>query len=532
MPAKDGSCRYLITQLHFINRNHKYMAILGNIIKAALEITDRVMPEATPVKSQKEELKNLLEKAANTRFGRHYGFSGILRQNDLAGAFAEAVPFHDYNAMHSGWWKEQMEEGTPDITWPGKVTYYAMSAGTTGKESKRIPVTENMLEAVRKTSIMQILSTANFDFPAAFYEKEIMMLGSSTDLKKVRHYREGEISGIAAGNIPPWFERFYRPGKEIAVITDWDKRVDAIAREAKNWDIGAMAGIPSWNELMMKRVIEANRAESIHDIWPNLRVFVSGGVAFDPYRKSFESLTRYPLTFIDTYLASEGFLAYQSRPNKDMAMTLSTNSGIYFEFVPFREEYIDEDGSLVQGAESFGLEEVETGQDYVLVISTVAGTWRYMIGDTIRFTDKEKAEIVITGRTKHFLNVVGSQLSVIQMNQAMRQLEDRFGLKIPEFTVAAVRPEDEYIHQWYLGVEGEAGEQEVTDYLDQILKETNKAYKMAREQALRDVRVKMVPPRVFYEWIERQKAKGGQVKFPRVMTQKKFREWQEYADKA
>ncbi len=507
------------------------MVVLGNIVKAALEITDMVIPEASPEESQKAVLRELLEKAADTAFGKKYRFREMIKEANLAKAFAHRVPYHDYDAMHQQWWKQQMEKGLADISWPGKTHYYALSAGTTGNESKRIPVTEDMLEAIRKTSIFQILATTNFDFPADFFQKEIMMLGSSTKLQQSGKHLEGEISGIAAGNIPSWFERFYRPGKDIAAIKDWDERVEAIARNAKNWDIGAIAGIPSWNELMLKRVIEYHKVEDIHEIWPGLRVFASGGVAFEPYRKSFEQLLGKPITFLDTYLASEGFLAYQARPNEDMAMKLSTNAGIYFEFVPFSEDYIDDSGSVSSDAPSLGLADVETGKEYILIISTVAGAWRYMIGDTVRITDKEKAEIVITGRTKHFLNVVGSQLSVIQMNNAMKELEEAFGLQIPEFTVAAVREGDDYIHHWYIGAEGKADEQELAHALDIKLKKMNKAYKMARTKALKNVKVSLTKPDTFYAWVEEKKSKGGQVKVPRVMKEKEFSKWKAFAGK-
>ncbi|MGM0572919.1 MAG: GH3 family domain-containing protein, partial [Bacteroidota bacterium] len=264
------------------------MGILGNIIKGALEITDKVIPEGSPVEQQQDQLKQLLQKASSTEFGRYYHFDDILNNKDPHKAFTEQVPYHDYDTINEHWWKKQREHGLSDVTWPGKTTYYALSAGTTGDESKRIPITEEMLESIRKTSRNQILSSSNFDFPAEFYQREILMLGSATRLDKVGNHYEGEISGIAAGNIPNWFERFYRPGKKIASITDWDKRVEAIAKEAKNWDIGAMAGMPSWNELMLKKIIDYNRVSHIHDIWPNLRVFVSGGVALDPYQKSFD----------------------------------------------------------------------------------------------------------------------------------------------------------------------------------------------------------------------------------------------------
>jgi hypothetical protein len=507
------------------------MAVLGNIIKSALELTDKVIPGSSPVKEQKDVLNRLLKKAKNTAFGKYYNFASILEQEDIPKAFAEAVPYHDYDQMYEEWWKRQLK-GAEDITWPGKPNYYALSSGTTGGESKRIPVTDDMLDAIRKTGVAQVLALSNFDMPADFFEKEVMMLGSSTALGHNGDHLEGEISGISASNIPSWFRGYYRPGPEISALEDWDERVEQIAKNAKSWDIGALSGIPSWNELMLKKIIEYHKLKNIHEIWPNLSVFTSGGVAFEPYRKSFEALLGRPITIIDTYLTSEGFIAYQSRPNEHMAMKLSTKNGIYFEFVPFKDENIDEQGAIVQGTRALTLEEVEEKVDYALIISTVSGAWRYMIGDTVQFTDKERAEIIISGRTKHFLNVVGSQLSVLKMNDAIKHLEEKYDLAIPEFTVAAVRPEGEYIHHWYLGTEGQADEQTLAESLDEYLKKMNKNYGVARSKALKDVKVTVVPPDTFYQWNEKEKKKGGQVKMPRVMKEEEFLEWQAFADQS
>lgn len=228
-----------------------------------------------------------------------------------------------------------------------------------------------------------------------------MMLGSSTHLQKEGDHEEGEISGISASNIPFWFRSYYKPGEEIASIDEWDERVQKIAENAKNWDIGALTGIPSWLELMMKKVIEFHGAKNIHEIWPNLMVYTTGGVAFEPYQKSFNALLAHPIIVIDTYLASEGFLAYQQRPETN-AMKLVLDNGIYFEFVPFKAEYVNEDGSITDDAPVISLKDVKENDDYILLISTVSGAWRYLIGDTIKFTDVERHEIRITGRTKFF----------------------------------------------------------------------------------------------------------------------------------
>ena len=277
----------------------------------------------------------------------------------------------------------------------------------------------------------------------------------------------------------------------------------------------------------MKKVIETHNLKHIHEIWPNLQVYTSGGVAFDPYEKSFNALLGKPITIIDTYLASEGFMAFQARPETD-AMRLITNNGVYFEFVPFEPEYIQADGSLSQDAPSVTLAEVEKNQDYVLIISTVSGTWRYLIGDTIEFTDVERAEIKITGRTKFFLNTVGSQLSVNKLNDGVKHLEEKFGIKIPEYTLCAKRFEDGFYHSWYLGTEEELDNKTIVKALDQYLKEANKNYKVARSKALEGIKVTLIKPEIFYEWSGANKKKGGQVKMERVMGEEKFAEWESF----
>ncbi|HUH29241.1 GH3 family domain-containing protein [Gelidibacter sp.] len=503
------------------------MAILGNIIKGIIDVKDSFSSENNPVEEQQDVLKKLLTKAKDTAFGKHYDFESLLESDSPAIAFANKVPYFDYNKINDEWWY-RLQNGEEDVTWPGHPKYFALSSGTTGKESKRIPVTDEMIDAIKNTGIQQVFALSNFDLPADFFEKEIMMLGSSTDLKEHNDHLEGEISGISASKIPFWFRPYYKPGEEISKIDDWDARVQRIAENAENWDIGALSGIPSWIELMLQKVIQHHNLNHIHEIWPNLQVFTSGGVAFGPYEKSFNALMGQPITIIDTYLASEGFIAFQSRPETD-AMKLVTDEGVYFEFVPFKPEYIKEDGSLVKDAPSITLKDVKLGQDYVLLMSTVSGAWRYEIGDTILFTDVERAEIKITGRTKFFLNTVGSQLSVNKMDDAMKHLEAEFSTKIPEYTICAKRCEDdEFYHCWYIGSEDELDRTQIEKSLDNFLKEANKNYKVARSKALKGVKVTLVKPSVFHEWSGSNKKKGGQVKMERVMDEDKFKEWESF----
>ena len=428
--------------------------------------------------------------------------------------------------MNDQWWS-RLHEGQTDVSWPGKPSYFALSSGTTGKTSKRIPVTDDMIEAIRLAGIKQVGALSNFDLPSDFFETEFMMLGSSTNLVEKDDHLEGEISGISASRIPFWFKGYYKPGEDIAKIDDWDERVQHIAENAKNWDIGALSGIPSWLELMLKKVIEHHNLDNIHDIWPNLQVYTSGGVAFQPYEKSFNALLAHPITVIDTYLASEGFIAFQNRP-ETTAMKLITDNGIYFEFVPFKPEYILKDGSISQDAEVLNLSQVKTDEDYILIMSTVSGAWRYLIGDTIAFTDVERAEIKITGRTKFFLNVVGSQLSVNKMNAAVKDLEETFDIEIPEYTISAKRFDGEFYHSWYLGTNAKIDNAKLAEALDQALKDANKNYKVARSKALKGVKVKTISPDVFYEWSGANKKKGGQVKMEKVMGEEKFADFEAF----
>lgn len=502
------------------------MAILGNIIKGVIQVADLVSFDYDAAKEQRLVLEELLIASETTEFGEKYDFTGLLQSDTLEKDFREKVPFFDYDQITKNWWR-RVHAGEPNITWPGDPDYFALSSGTTGKTSKRIPVTDAMVRSIRKAGIQQVLALKNFDLPADFFEKEIMMLGSSTDLEENNEALEGEISGISASNIPFWFQGYYKPGKDIAQIDNWDERVQRIAEKAPDWDIGALSGIPSWIELMLQKVIDYHSLNNIHEIWPNLLVYTSGGVAFGPYEKSFRALLGKPVTVIDTYLASEGFIAFQERPDTD-AMKLITNNGIYFEFVPFNPEYINVDGSLKQEAPSLNISEVELDQDYVLVISTVAGAWRYLIGDTIEFTNIERAEIKITGRTKFFLNTVGSQLSVAKLDSAVQHLEKEFDIEIPEYTLCAKRIADDFYHCWYLGTEAVTDESKLTEALDCFLKDANKNYKVARSKALEGLKVKSVPPNVFHEWSGANKKKGGQVKMERVMDEERFAEWEAF----
>ncbi len=493
------------------------MAILGSIVKSAITLKHNLSTDKQdPAKQQEEQLLKLLQTASTTAFGVYYGFSGLKKAVNPIAAYQQAVPIFDYDQMHNAWWAQQQK--LPDITWPGKPEYFALSSGTTGKESKRIPVTEAMLDSIRSVGIAQAEHLAQFDLPPELFEKEILMLSSSAQLQQHPHgHLEGEISGINTNNIPGWFGGFYRPGLEIAQIDNWDERVRAIAEAAPDWDIGALAGIPSWIQLMLQEIVDYHQLDNIHEIWPSLSLYATGGVAFEPYRKSLEKLLARPLVYLDTYLASEGFFAYNARPGT-MNMRLAVIHGIFYEFIPFDERGFDETGNLLDHPKVFTLQDVEEAVDYALLVSTPAGAYRYMIGDTIKFTDLDQLEIKISGRTKYFLNVVGSQLSEEKMNAAIQELSENLGMPVNEFAVAAMKNEDgNFIHQWVIATPEDIDAHQAAARLDEALKSSNKNYAVARSKGLKSVELTALAESTIYNWLEQRKKKGGQMKMPRVL---------------
>ncbi len=504
-------------------------SILGSIVKRAIELRSKmpvIFSTPHPEKAQRKELRKLLRKASFTAFGEHYDFRKILKARDTVAAFKEKVPAHDYNAIFKDWWFRTLN-GEPYVCWPGKVKYFALSSGTSESSSKHIPLTPDMLKAIKKTSIKQIFSLARYDFPRSFYERGILMLGGSTHLNYNGTYYEGDLSGITTKNIPFWFQHFYKPGKRISKERDWPTKLEEIVKKAPKWDIGVIVGVPAWWQILLEKIIAHYQVETIHDIWPNLSIFVHGGVSFGPYVKGFEKLLGKPLTYIETYLASEGFVAFQNRPNAD-GMQLALDNGIFFEFVPFEGSNFDSEGNLKPDARTLTIAEVEEGKEYALLLSTCAGAWRYLIGDTIKFTNLELSEIVITGRTKHFLNLCGEHLSVENMNMAVKMAEDQLNIEIREFTVAGIKHGSMFAHKWFVGTDNQVDPASLRKQIDENLKVLNDDYRVERIAAIRDVIVEVLPIDAFYSYMRKKGKEGAQNKFPRVLKSKQLEDWENH----
>lgn len=487
------------------------------------------LPTKSPRRQQIKVLKRLLKKARFTEFGQAYHFDEILLSRHPGKKFQQSVPSFDYNKIYNAWWHKTLE-GIPDVCWPGKIKYYALSSGTSEAASKYIPITNDLLRGNRIVMIKQLLTLRNYhDLPVRSIGKGWLMIGGSTDLEKGPGYYAGDLSGITARKVPFWFTPFYKPGKKIARTKDWNSKIQQVIEEAPHWDIGFVVGVPAWIQLCMEKIIERYNAKTIHDIWPNLAFFVHGGVSFEPYRKGFDKLLGKPLIYIETYLASEGFLAYQDRQG-GKGMKLVLNEHIFFEFVPFNNQNFDADGNLVEDPEALMIHEVEEGRDYAILISTAAGAWRYLIGDTIRFTDVERCEIIITGRTKHFLSLVGEHLSVDNMNKAVRLAAEELNISVPEFSVAGIPHGLFFAHQWYVACDDEADAALLCSRIDEHLKALNDDYAVERRSALKEVYLRVLPESVFMEFMRLKGKVGGQHKFPRVMKGKMFEDWQKFLE--
>ena len=507
------------------------MAIFELRLPASIARALNIQPK-DPRRQQLKVLKKLLKKARFTQFGQRYKFDEILLSKHPGKRFQQLVPTYNYSKIYSEWWHKTLE-GVPDVCWPGVIHFFALSSGTSEAASKYLPITKDLIRANTITSFRQLLSLTKYDHvPKSALGKGWLMLGGSTQLQKGATYYAGDLSGIQQKNIPFWFSGLglYKPGKRIAKEKDWAKKLEEIVENAPSWDIGFIVGVPAWLQLCIEKIIERYQLNNIHEMWPNLAFYVHGGVAMEPYKKGFNKLMGKPITYIETYLASEGFLAYQNRQDT-RGMHLALNNNIFFEFVPFDDHNFDAEGNMVEDPEVFMIHEIDEGKDYAILISTNAGAWRYAIGDTVKLVDKERSEIIITGRTKHFLSLVGEHLSVDNMTKAIEMAAEELNIFIPEFTVAGVPHGNFFAHEWFIASDDAVDEVQLADVLDAKLKILNDDYEVERRHALKAVSAQVLPESVFMAFMQSKGKEGGQHKFPRVLKGKILEEWKSFLNK-
>jgi hypothetical protein len=500
--------------------------ILKQIVNAGRRMTlPFTLNQDNAYKQQLRTLKKLLSKAEQTEYGIAHNFTNVIKSKTVYRSYKQLVPIMDYSKMHD-WWQKAYN-GSENVTWPGKIDFFALSSGTSEGSSKYIPVSEDMIKSITKASLRQIISIAKTDIPKDYLAKDYLIIGGSTSLyfNDQGDTYAGDLSGITSSNVPGWFDRFSKPSPDIRSEKSWQNKIDRMVEEAPNWDVVAIAGVPAWIQILFENIIEKYRLKNIHDIWPNFSVYIWGGVAIEPYRKSLNALLEHPIMYFETYLASEGFVAYQAKKDVD-GMRLNFKNGMFYEFIPFNEDNFDENNDVRPNAESLNLRQVKKDQDYAILLTTCSGAWRYLIGDTIRFTDIESCEIKITGRTKHFLSVCGEHLSVDNMNTAITQLSDFIGEPINEYTVKGLSKNKSHSHQWYIACDKLGlNEKEIANKLDEYLCQTNDDYATERKHALKEVKVKILTLDIFISWMQEQGKFGSQNKFPRVLSNSKYDEW-------
>ncbi len=460
---------------------------------------------------QAEWFTKLIDTAKDTEWGKKYGYESL----ETADQFRERVPISTYEDIKP--YIDKLREGQQNILWPGEIKWFAKSSGTTDNKSKFIPVSLESLEECHYKAGKDMLSLYCNNFPnTALFSGRGLAIGGSHSISEISNtnYITGDLSAIIIENLPFWAEFIRVPKKSTALMDNWEEKIEMMADETIPHNLTSLSGVPSWMLLLLKRVAEKTGKDNLAEVWPNLEVYFHGGVNFDPYREQFKQLIRSSaMNYMETYNASEGFFGIQDRSDSN-DLLLMLDYGIYYEFIPvglLGEEH----------PKSVGLDGVDTETNYAMVISTNGGLWRYMIGDTVKFTSLDPFRIRITGRTKNFINVVGEEVIVDNAEKALSIACRKCRAIVSEFTAAPVfyKEANRVAHEWLIEFEQEPADLDYfTETLDNALKSLNSDYEAKRfhDMILRPPLVKKVPPSTFYNWLKLRGKLGGQNKVPRL----------------
>ena len=464
-----------------------------------------------PVRTQQRVFNDLIQKGTETLFGKDHGFDGIRTHKE----FVKAVPIRDYEALRS--YIDQVVEGQDDILWPGKPIYFAKTSGTTSG-AKYIPITTQSIKEQVRASRNAILNYIRETGITDFVDGKWIFLQGSPELDEKNGIKLGRLSGISAHYVPNYLQTNRLPSWETNCIEDWETKVDKIVEETTAENMTLIAGIPSWVQMYFERLID-HSGQKVGDLFKNFKLFIYGGVNYEPYRAKFESLIGRRVDSIELFPASEGFFAYQdSQTEKGMLLLL--DAGIYYEFVPADEFFEENRRRLTIG-------EVELGVNYVMIISTNAGLWAYNLGDTIAFTSLEPYRVVVTGRIKHFISAFGEHVIAKEVEEAMQEAIAATDAVVNEFTVAPrINPgEDELpYHEWF--VEFEQIPSNMDDFisvLDQSLQQQNSYYfDLIDGKILQRLKVRQIPPGGFKSYMKSIGKLGGQNKVQRLANDRKI----------
>ena len=470
-----------------------------------------------PIEVQEEVLYDLLSEARGTSIGRQYDFGSIKSYE----VFAERVPIRQYESIEP--LIERNRRGEQNVFWPGKIQWFAKSSGTTNAKSKFIPVSDEALDDCHfKAGKDMLCLYINNNEDTEIFKGKGLRLGGSSAVYEDNDTYFGDLSAIIIENMPFWADISSAPSQKTALMSEWETKLDAIVHETIKEDITSLAGVPSWMLVLLNRVLEVTGKENLLQVWPNLEVYFHGGVNFKPYREQYEKLIpKKDFRYYETYNASEGFFAIQDQNDSD-ELLLMLDYGIFYEFIPM-DQYEGEDSKAIP------LDQVELDKNYALVISTNSGLWRYLIGDTVKFTNLKPYRIKITGRTKHHLNVFGEELMVENAEDALEKTCKMTGSQIMEYTVAPLfmNGGSNGGHEWLIEFRKQPESlEDFTRILDESLKEVNSDYEAKRymDMTLRMPTVYVAREGLFYDWLKAKNKLGGQHKVPRLSNKRDYLE--------
>ena len=471
----------------------------------------------SPLETQLQQWKYLMENGKKTLWGAENGLSKI----DSLQAFKESIPSLTYEDFFP--WIERSMRGEEHVLWPGKPVAFSKSSGTTNDRSKFIPVTAESLEQCHYKGGKDLISLyLNYRPDSAVLSGKNLAMGGS--LHPNPHQPDGvcgDISAVIMQNLPAWAQWIRTPSLEIALMEQWELKIERMMETTLSENVTSLSGVPTWMLVLLNRMLEKTGSRSVREIWPNLEVFLHGAVSFTPYRDVFRKIIpEHDMYYLETYNASEGFFGIQDDLSLEGQMLLMLDYGIFFEFAPMEE-------ANEKFPRTLNLNEVETGKNYALIISTNGGLWRYKIGDTIRFTSLNPFRIQVSGRTRHFINAFGEEVMIDNAELALSRACAATGAEILEFTLAP-----EYMqagvqgrHEWLIEFSKKPSDsEEFTRILDEELRKINGDYdaKRYRNMALLQARIHEAPAGLFYRWMKSRNKLGGQHKVPRLSNSREY----------
>ncbi len=468
-----------------------------------------------PVAAQREVLQDLVTAGQYTCYGRKYHFTRLFTVKD----FKKNVPIQEYDDLRP--YIMRMMEGEENVLWNTPVNWFAKSSGTSSDKSKFIPISEESLQDNHFQANKDVLSHYYNNFPGSdLLTGKALVIGGSHQINKVNDdIQYGDLSAVLMQNSPFWGQWLRTPELSIALLDEWETKIEQLALATANENVTSLAGVPTWTLLLLKRILEIKNKKTIIEVWPNLELYINGGVSFVPYREQFKQIIGAPINYLEVYNASEGFFAAQEKPDDD-GMTLFTEHGIFYEFMPV-EEY----GKV--SPYTVGLNEVELNKNYALVISTTGGLWRYLVGDTVRFTSLNPYRIIVSGRLKHYMNAFGEEVIVDNSDRAIAAASQQTNAVVSDYTAAPVyfSSNNNGAHEWLIEFDKEPENlAQFTAALDAELKNTNSDYEAKRHKdiALRMPLVRMLPKGTFTQWLRSKGKLGGQHKVPRLSNERKY----------